>query len=396
MTPAEHTPLHELSAHVWDAIVVGAGPAGALAAHGLAAAGARVLLVDRATFPRPKVCGCCLSSRAIAVLDRSGLLPPVAALRPHVYDRLHVAAGRSQTTLDLPAGLSVSRERLDVALIERAVAAGARFAPAVLATTEGRSNSTPLPALRLERPSDGCTASVTCRVVVAATGLGTGFAQHELEGESISATSRVGAGAAMAAGAAAWMDGAINMAIGTEGYVGAVRLEDGRWNLAAALDIEAVKRRRGIAPVVTAILESVGWPIDPPADAVGWRGTPRLSRRPRRVAAARLFAIGDAAGYVEPFTGEGMACALEAGRAVVALVLQAVETWEPGLAEAWTGILRKDIQRRMALPAIAAWSVRRPRLAAGITSLLAAWPDLATPAIKRANAAAVERMGGGL
>jgi len=49
----------------WDAIVLGAGPAGALAARQLGASGARVLLVDRKAFPRWKVCGACLNGQAL-------------------------------------------------------------------------------------------------------------------------------------------------------------------------------------------------------------------------------------------------------------------------------------------------------------------------------------------
>ena len=45
---------------LWDVVVVGAGPTGSLAARQLARAGADVLLVDRLSFPRWKVCGCCL------------------------------------------------------------------------------------------------------------------------------------------------------------------------------------------------------------------------------------------------------------------------------------------------------------------------------------------------
>ncbi len=50
----------------WHAVVVGAGPAGAAAALRLARRGLRVLLVDAASMPRPKVCGCCLSTTAVA------------------------------------------------------------------------------------------------------------------------------------------------------------------------------------------------------------------------------------------------------------------------------------------------------------------------------------------
>ena len=56
----------------WDVIVVGAGPAGSLTARELARLGRRVLLVDKASFPRPKVCGCCLSGSALAALSVGG------------------------------------------------------------------------------------------------------------------------------------------------------------------------------------------------------------------------------------------------------------------------------------------------------------------------------------
>lgn len=57
----------------WDAIVIGAGPAGAFCAFQLASAGKKVLLLDKAHFPRPKVCGCCLNQSAYRVLQRAGL-----------------------------------------------------------------------------------------------------------------------------------------------------------------------------------------------------------------------------------------------------------------------------------------------------------------------------------
>src|SRR5215212_4439345 len=58
---------------LWDAVVIGAGVAGSIAAYQLARSGARVLLVDRATFPRDKVCGCCLNAHALRALEECGL-----------------------------------------------------------------------------------------------------------------------------------------------------------------------------------------------------------------------------------------------------------------------------------------------------------------------------------
>ena len=62
-----------------DVLVVGAGPAGSLAAWRLARAGARVLLVDRARFPRPKLCGDTLNPGAVARLEAGEHLPTLAA-----------------------------------------------------------------------------------------------------------------------------------------------------------------------------------------------------------------------------------------------------------------------------------------------------------------------------
>ena len=60
---------------VFDALVIGAGPAGAVAARELARRGASVLLVDKSRFPRPKVCGCCVNGAAVGTLKRHGNCP---------------------------------------------------------------------------------------------------------------------------------------------------------------------------------------------------------------------------------------------------------------------------------------------------------------------------------
>ena len=63
----------------FDVLIVGAGPSGAVATTVLARAGARVCLVDRARFPRPKLCGDTLNPGALAVLRRLGMAAAIDA-----------------------------------------------------------------------------------------------------------------------------------------------------------------------------------------------------------------------------------------------------------------------------------------------------------------------------
>ena len=63
----------EIAGTSWDVVVVGAGPAGSMAALEIARRGPSVLLVDKARFPRYKVCGCCLNGRTLSLLGLAGL-----------------------------------------------------------------------------------------------------------------------------------------------------------------------------------------------------------------------------------------------------------------------------------------------------------------------------------
>jgi geranylgeranyl reductase family protein len=111
----------------WDVIVVGAGPAGALAARRLAQGGRRVLLLDRRRFPRDKTCGDALIPDAQACLARNGLLDRVRALAWEGTRSEFHSPSRVRFELDTPA-LTLPRRVLDATLGAAAVEAGAVFA----------------------------------------------------------------------------------------------------------------------------------------------------------------------------------------------------------------------------------------------------------------------------
>ena len=111
-----------------DAIVAGAGPAGAVAARTLAAAGIRTLLVDRAAFPRNKPCGGGISARALRRFP--WLEAGLAGVDVHRVGTIHLEApdgSAFDVTRVEPAVLLIRRVEFDHALVRAAVAAGARL-----------------------------------------------------------------------------------------------------------------------------------------------------------------------------------------------------------------------------------------------------------------------------
>jgi len=361
----------------WDAVVIGAGPAGATAARELAADGRTVLLVEAARFPRDKVCGSCLGPRALAELAAAGLDERLDALGAPHLDLARVAAGGRCATVRLPPGRVLSRGALDLELLRAAARAGARVATGTRAELEPPSGSA-RPAtrgVRLRRA--GRERHLRARLVVACTGLGA----RDVECR-VSPRSYIGAGALLDGADGAVPSGSVHLACGRGGYVGLTRLEDGRLDLAAALSAAAVRAAGGLAPLAAAILERSGLPAPAGLATARWRGTAALSRAPLRPYGHRLLAAGDAAGYVEPFTGEGIGWALAGGRAVGPLAREVLDggEWSEQLGRRWQRTLRRVTRRRLACRALARWlrGERRTRLAIGLVARL---PRLAGPLV---------------
>ena len=120
-------------------------------------------------------------------------------------------------------------------------------------------------------------------------------------------------------------------------------------NVAGAFDLTAVRHHGGPGQLAKAILQSAVMPAPDELAEATWHGTPRMTHRRRRVAAERLLIIGDSAGYVEPFTGEGMAWAAQSALLVAPLALEAIEGWSPTLAARWNQMYRRAFGSRQRL-----------------------------------------------
>jgi flavin-dependent dehydrogenase len=111
------------------------------------------------------------------------------------------------------------------------------------------------------------------------------------------------------------------------------------------------------------------------------------------VAAPGVFVLGDAAGYVEPFTGEGIGWAIASAVAVQPLIERALECWHDRLARDWQAIVRRRVWRgRFACRALSA-GLRHPRLARGALRILARMPGVAMPLVRRVTKGSGPRKG---
>jgi len=371
-----------VSEKIWDVIVVGAGPAGALAAREMARAGAAVLLVDKAVFPRPKVCGCCLNENALGSLEAVGLGDLPLRLGAQPIQSMRLGVGGRRASIPLPGGAALSREVLDAALIKEAIAAGSHFlsqTSAVLEPTQERIRSVSL--------SQGETVvQVKAQVVVAADGLGGTFLEKESGFDvTLMPDSRIGASAITSEAPDFYQPGTIFMACGAGGYVGLVRVEEGRLDVAAAFDREFLKRMGVPGYAAAGILHEVRFPPIEQLAELPWRGTPALTRHRSRVAGDRLFVIGDAAGYVEPFTGEGMAWAFASALAVAPLALEGIRRWDDSLPDRWAAAHRRLIGNRQKICGVIARALRQAALRRFAVRILDKAPLCATPVVRAIN-----------
>lgn len=356
----------------WDVIVVGAGPAGSLAAREMARQDLSVLLVDKENFPRPKVCGSCLNAGALSLLEKAGLgeLPWQLGAQPLRHFLL--GAGGKKASLELPLGAAISREALDNALVQKAVESGACFAPRTFASfdTPGVSKWS------IQMTHEGKVSTVQAKRIVVADGMaGRSLEKRQEFKFFMRPNPLVGIGASLKEAPDSYEEGIIYMATAKGGYVGAVRVEDDSLNIAAALAPQLLKEE-GPAHLVERILKEADFTPLEGLDALTWRGTVPLTRTRRRIAKKNLFVVGDAAAFSEPFTGEGITLAFSSALKVSELI-----TGVSGFS--WTPWYQHFIGTRHLRCGQLTQLLRHPQLTQAAVWLLSQIPTLANPLVKQ-------------
>ena len=346
----------------WDVIVIGAGVAGGTAACVAADAGLRVLLVEKFAFPRPKVCGGCLSPRGVRALERAGLASVLEGTAR--LESLSLRWGDRRADTAFAGHRVVDRAAFDLALREGATSRGVTTLQPLAAKVVGEG------AVQL---AGAGVAKATAVIVCDGLG-GTSLTGRPGFGWDVHPRSRMGLGTTLEAEATSLQPGRLVMRCGEAGYLGVVRLADGRLDVAAAIDAGALRGRRDAGAVMAACFADADLPREALAGA-RWRGTPLLTRRRCRIAGRRTMVVGDAAGYVEPFTGEGMTWAIEG--AIEAAALAATMARDDRDASAWATTHERLLTVRQRACLMVAGMLRSPAATRGVVTLAARFPSLA-------------------
>jgi len=365
----------------WPVVVIGGGPAGAMAAHQLTRSGVEVLLVDKARFPRPKVCGGCLGSLALQTLEDAGLGHLPAQLGGRPLNRVRLVSGGVTARTHAGQRVALSRLAFDDALISEAASAGATIWQQSTAMVGECGRSTRRVTVR--RPCG--PVEINAGVVVMATGLASCLPADAGIKYSTQSEPRLGFGGLTLASrhSPGWDDGELTMAVGSRGYVGVVCTEANQLDIAAALDREVFAQKGGPQAEIANLLQPVDCTITQWINEVDFQGSPPLTRYASQVAAERLLLVGDAAGYSEPFTGEGIGWALAGGTLAAQLISQAVAGGQISkLPQEWCQAYAAKLARRQKLSKYVCSSLRYRATRKLAMAALRISPAFASPVLR--------------
>ena len=331
---------------IFDVVIVGAGPSGSACAYWLANAGWSVCLVEKKTFPREKTCGDGLTPRSVYQLQEMGLEREVAR-HGHRYNGLRAFGFGATLAMNWPEhpkfpnyGYTITRFNLDGLVAEHAQAKGATLLNGVEVVDLLEPSDAPGHGLKgakgvvVKEKDTGTTAELRARYVVVADG------QNSRMGRELGVTRNKAWPMGMALRGyytsarhdEPWIDSHLDIRVPkgkvVPGYGWVFPLGDGRVNVGVGL-LSTGGAWKGVN--TTKLQEyfvaqtAEAWGLSDKTccgPATGGRLPMGLALGPH--VGANTLTIGDAAGAVNPFNGEGIAYGYETGRLAASVLAEAL------------------------------------------------------------------------
>ncbi len=365
----------------FDVLVVGGGPAGAATGYWLAAAGHEVCVVERKTFPREKTCGDGLTPRAVRQLNDMGLADDLTAF--HRFEGLRATAHGVRLDLRWPShpdfppyGYVVRRRDLDQLVADNAVKAGATLwqgADAVAPLVERGFVS----GATVRRQAGSAPGPVRARYVVVADGANSRF------GRALGTfrTREWPYGTAIRGYWASprhddpWIESALDVKDRSgnplPGYGWIFPVGDGTVNIGVGLlstfrDFKSVNTTHLLQEYVATAPEYWGLSPEPAC------GKPTSGRLPMGgsvgpKAGPTWLVVGDAAGTVNPFNGEGIDYAYETGRLAAEVIHEAIDGSDPLVLQTYERRLQAEYALYFKVARLFARVIGRPALMRELT-----------------------------
>ena len=356
----------------YDVVIAGAGPAGSSAAIHLATNGLKVLLVEQKKFPRPKLCGEFISPECQDHFQKLGVARSIICSDPATIAETVFYSSRGHH-VTVPSSwfagrmaLGLSRAVMDDVLLRRAVEVGVEVVEG--ANVVGpRMHGDSVDGLRVRRETE--ELEFRASLTIDATGRSRILARkinnaHQQKAQLIAfkahlRNTRVA-------------PGACEIYFYRGGYGGLSSIEAGESNLCFIVGAEQVKRCHSdperVMREMVMLNPRACYTLGPATVSsewlsASWEHFGRHSPAP----AKRLLAIGDAAAFIDPFTGSGMLMALESGELVAEVIARHREGFATAealasLATDYTKTYRNEFQSRLRICGLLRRAAFRPRL----------------------------------
>ena len=373
----------------FDAIVIGAGPAGSTAALLLARAGWSVAIVEKAQFPRRKVCGEFISAGALSLLARTGAGERVLAQGGPEVREVGVYAGRHMALAPMPQadstvlyGRAIGRDRLDATLLEAARQAGASVYQPWRVESCWKDAELHLCTIATVRND---SQVLIAPIVIAAHGSWDtgrlelpGVPERALPSDLLAFKARFTRTALPA--------GRMPLIAFPGGYGGLVHSDGGRVSFSCCIRRDALSACRGASPgvsagaaVLTHAMKSCRGLREALEGAVceeQWLAAGPLRPGFRGLREDGYFAVGNAFGEAHPIVAEGITMAVQSAWLLCERLIAApsAAASRPAIARGYEAAYRSHFAMRMRAAALFAALAMRPWCATAAGGMLAALP----------------------